>query len=170
MDYIIRDVRPRDLDEVLCLNEEVVPAVNSVPLEMMQWFAKNAAYFRVASKDHREDNLEDNRLAAFLIGMRPGTTYQSLNYRWFCDHYDDFAYIDRVAVAGHARRNGLATILYDDFRQSVPADVSVMTCEVNLRPPNETSMRFHERYGFEQVGSQATEGGDKKVALMARQQ
>lgn len=160
MNCIIRDVLPSDLDEILNLNEEVVPAVNSVPLDMMQWFAEHAFYFRVA--------VIDDRLAAFLIGMRPGTRYASPNYRWFCDHYDDFAYVDRIAVASHARRLGLASKMYDDFRASVPDTVSVMTCEVNIKPPNESSMRFHERYGFEQIDTQSTEGGSKEVALLAR--
>ena len=160
MDHIIRDVATKDLDEILSLNEEVVPAVNSIPIEKMHWFADHAAYFRVATVG--------NRLASFLIGLRPGTDYESPNYIWFCRHYDDFAYIDRVAVASHARRHGLATTMYDDFRQSLPEDVDVMTCEVNLKPPNESSMRFHERYGFAQIGSQATEGGQKEVALMAK--
>ncbi len=57
--------------------------------------------------------------------------------------------------------------MYDDFKATLPGDIEIMTCEVNLRPPNESSMRFHERYGFEQIGSQATEGGAKEVALMA---
>ena len=159
MDYIIRDVATEDLDQILTLNEAVVPAVNSIPIEKMQWFAEHAVYFRVA--------IADDRLGAFLIGLRPGTNYDSPNYRWFCEHYDDFGYIDRIAVASHTRRNGLASKLYDDFKASLPADVGLMTCEVNLRPPNESSMRFHERYGFAQIGSQSTEGGNKEVALMA---
>ena len=159
MDYIIRDVAPEDLDELLNLNEAVVPAVNSIPLEKMQWFAEHAVYFRVATAD--------DRLASFLIGLRPGTDYDSPNYLWFCDHYDEFGYIDRIAVAAHARRNGLATKMYDDFKKALPKGCTVMTCEVNLRPPNESSMRFHERYGFRQIASQATEGGEKEVALMA---
>jgi len=159
MDYIIRDVAPEDLDEILSLNEAVVPAVNSIPLEKMRWFAEHAVYFRVATAD--------DLLASFLIGLRPGTTYDSQNYLWFCDHYDEFGYIDRIAVAAHARRHGLATRMYDDFKAALPRDIAVMTCEVNLRPPNESSMRFHERYGFRQIGSQATEGGEKEVALMA---
>ena len=158
MDYIIRDVAAEDLDEILTLNEAVVPAVNSIPIEKMQWFAEHAVYFRVA--------VADDRLVSFLIGLRPGVAYESPNYRWFCEHYDDFGYIDRVAVADHARRHGLATKMYDDFRAALPADIGQMTCEVNLRPPNESSMRFHERYGFAQIGSQATEGGKKEVALM----
>ena len=160
MDHIIRDVTTEDLDEILSLNEEVVPAVNSISIEKMHWFAAHADYFRVATAD--------GQLASFLIGLRPGIDYESPNYRWFCEHYEDFAYIDRVAVAVHARRHGLATTMYDDFRQSLPDVVDVMTCEVNLIPPNESSLRFHERYGFTQIGSQATEGGQKEVALMAK--
>ena len=159
MDYIIRDVATGDLDEILNLNEAVVPAVNSIPIEKMQWFAEHSAYFRVATAN--------DRLASFLIGLRPGIGYDSPNYLWFCDHYDEFGYVDRIAVADHARRHGLATKMYDDFKAMLPGDIKVMTCEVNLRPPNESSMRFHERYGFEQIGSQATEGGAKEVALMA---
>ncbi len=160
MDFIIRDVAKEDLDEILSLNEAVVPAVNSIPIEQMHWFAEQAAYFRIA--------IADDRLASFLIGLRPGIAYESLNYRWFCEHYEHFGYIDRIAVAAHARRHGLATRMYDDFKASLEGDVGTMACEVNLRPPNEASMRFHERYGFFQVGSQSTEGGQKEVALLAK--
>jgi predicted GNAT superfamily acetyltransferase len=44
----LRDVGEDDLEDVLRLNEASVPAVNSVDLEQMRWFAANAAYFRVA--------------------------------------------------------------------------------------------------------------------------
>lgn len=160
MDISIRDVAIDDLEPVLKLNELSVPAVNSIPYEQMQWFADNASYFRVA------DSAQG--IAGFLIGLRPGTNYASVNYRWFCDHYADFAYVDRIAIADHARRHGLATRFYDDFRNTMPSEVEVMTCEVNIKPPNESSMRFHERYGFKQVDSQTTEGGTKEVALMVR--
>ena len=158
MDVTIRDVAANDLDAVLELNEAAVPAVNSLSIDEMRWFADSAHYFRIA--------VTDERVASFLIGLRPGIDYASPNYRWFVDNYDDFGYVDRVAVAEHARRLGLASRLYDDFRTALPATVAVMTCEVNLRPPNESSMRFHERRGFRTVGTQQTEGGNKEVALM----
>jgi len=94
--------------------------------------------------------------------------YDSPNYQWFSRHYDDFGYIDRVAVDRSARRSGVASALYDDFRTFMSRDVDVLTCEVNLRPPNETSMRFHERQGFRVVARQKTEGGSKEVALMEK--
>jgi hypothetical protein len=156
----LRRVETSDLSTVLRLNEAAVPAVNSVDLAQMRWFADHAAYFRVA--------VRDGDLAGFLIGMRPGTDYRSPNYRWFCDRYEEFAYIDRVAIAEDARRIGLATRLYRDFEASLPPSVDVLACEVNIVPPNESSMHFHKEYGFRAVGTQTLENGHKTVALLAK--
>ncbi len=155
----IKNVTPDDFVDVLQLNEESLPHLSRIDTDELQWFADNAAYFRV---------LRDNeRLAGFLIGLRPGTFYASPNYRWFCDHYDDFAYIDRVTVADWARRRGFADSLYNDFAQS-QSGVAVMTCEVNIRPPNAGSMQFHERQGFNRIGSQVIDDGEKEVAYLEK--
>ena len=156
----LRKAGDTDLEAVLQLNEASVPAVNSVDVEQMRWFAANAAYFSVA--------MRNQQVTGFLIGMRPGTTYASPNYRWFCDKYEDFGYIDRIAIAEGARRLGLATRLYRDFEASLPPNLGVLTCEVNIVPPNESSMRFHADYGFRTVGTQTLDDGRKKVALMAK--
>lgn len=156
----LRRVEEDDLEAVLQLNEASVPAVGSVGLEQMRWFAAHAAYFTVATRD--------DHFAGFLIGMRPGTAYASPNYRWFCDAYEDFGYIDRIAIAPDARRLGLATRLYRDFEASLPSSVAVMTCEVNILPPNESSMRFHENFGFRKVGTQTLDDGRKQVAMLAK--
>ena len=160
MDYILRDVNEVDFEAVLILNQSEVQYVGSVDLQKMHWFAANAAYFRLMTAD--------DKLAAYLIGMRPGTSYESPNYRWFCDRYDDFAYVDRVVVAEFARRDSLASRLYKDFAHAMPDSVGIMTCEVSISPPNGTSMLFHERLGFRQVGSQATVGGTKEVAMLVQ--
>jgi predicted GNAT superfamily acetyltransferase len=159
MSMQISQIEQNDFDEVLRLNEAAVPHVNLIGRDELQWFSENAAFTMVAKID--------NRLAGFLIGLRPGTEYASPNYRWFCDNYDDFAYVDRVAVAQWARRQGIAESLYAAFGQS-QSGTSLMTCEVNIRPPNEGSMIFHERMGFRRVGSQETDGGKKEVALMEK--
>lgn len=158
MSFRLRDLHPEDIDAVLELNESVVPAVNSLGRPEVEWFARNAAYFRVAA--------DGSAIGAFLVGLRSGSDYGSPNYRWFCEHYDDFAYVDRVAVAAMARRCGLASDLYDDFAARVRDEVDVMTCEVNLRPPNPVSMRFHERRGFRRVGRREYDGGAKEVAML----
>jgi len=149
-----------DLDSVLALNEASIPHVNSLNVDELRWFVDHAHYFRVARVD--------NEIGGFLIGLRPGLRYASPNYRWFCGHYDDFGYIDRVAVASNARRRGVASSLYGDFIRTLQGQVAVLTCEVNIRPPNEGSMHFHTGFGFRQVGTQTTESGRKKVALLEK--
>lgn len=156
----LSDITEADLGSVLALNESSVPHVNSIDLEQMRWFAENACYFRVATID--------GRIAGFLVGLRPGLDYGSENYRWFCDNYSDFGYVDRVAVAPTARRFGVASRLYDDFVETLQGKVDRMTCEVNIRPPNESSMQYHQAHGFVQVASQETDGGKKEVALLEK--
>ena len=160
MSHLIRKVELSDLDNLLALNESEVPHVGSIDIERMHWFAKHADYFRVAQ--------QDEQIAGFLIGFRPGSAYQSLNYRWFCERYDEFAYVDRIAVAEAARGLGIASSLYTDFAATLPESYKAMTCEVNILPPNEGSMRFHARLGFREVGTLSSDAGDKKVALLLK--
>lgn len=157
---LIRDVRPADLPTVLTMNEAAVPHVNSIDLTQMRKFADEAAYFRVA--------LADDELAAFLVGLRPDADYHSPNFLWFRQRYDDFAYIDRVAVSEAARRRGLAAALYRDFEATFADCCPCLACEVNLRPANDASMQFHRRMGFEQVGAQTIDGGAKEVAMLIK--
>lgn len=159
MPIVIRDVLPDELSIILAMNEAAVPHVNHIDLAQMQKFSAEAAYFRVA--------LADGQPAAFLVGLRPDADYHSPNFRWFCAHYPDFAYIDRVAVSETARRRGLGAALYRDFEQ-IFARCARLACEVNLRPANEASMEFHRRMGFEQVGSQTIDDGAKEVALLIK--
>ena len=155
----ITEMEQIDFDDVFALNEKSIPHVSRISRDELQWFCDYAAFVLVAKIDAR--------FAGFLIGLRPGTEYTSPNYRWFCNNYDDFAYVDRVAVSEWARRRGIAESLYDAFARS-QSDAPVMTCEVNIRPSNETSMLYHERMGFRQVGSQKTDGGGKEVAFMEK--
>lgn len=156
----ISDFSIADLDDVLALNEAAVPNVNDLDREEMRWFAENAQYFRVAATG--------GDLAGFLIGLHPGLDYPSPNYQWFCARYPRFGYVDRVVVSPAARRRGVASQLYDDFASTLRGYVPLMTCEVNLRPANESSMAYHVRHGFKQVATQETEGGKKEVALMEK--
>ncbi len=161
MKFALSDVAESDLGPVLALNDEEVPQLGRIDSAQLGWFAEHAHYFRVARSD--------GQLAGFLIGLRPGATYASPNYRWFCERYADFGYIDRVAVASRFRRLGLATRLYANFAAELPRSTRMLACEVNLQPPNTDSMHFHERLGFRQVGQQDIEDGAKSVAMLIRQ-
>jgi predicted GNAT superfamily acetyltransferase len=154
------DIAESDLAEVLALNEASVPHVSRIDMEAMRWFARKAEYFRIVRLD--------TQLAGFLIGLGPGLDYASPNYRWFTQRHPRFGYVDRVAVAPDARRLGIASLLYEDYTSRLRGRVPVITCEVNLRPPNESSMAYHEGQGFRRVGAQETEGGKKEVALLEK--
>jgi len=155
----IEHILASDCDDVLQLNESSVPHVSSISAAELQWYLDYAAYTRLIRAEEG--------IAGFIIGLRPGTDYRSPNYRWFCDRYEDFAYVDRIAVASWARRRGIAEMLYKDFAQT-QSGAPVMTCEVNIRPSNEVSMKFHQRLGFQQVGTQESENGTKAVAMLEK--
>lgn len=162
----IRDVRPGDLARVEILNESAIPHVNRIPHELFERFRKEAAYFRVAERDDVAER--DGVLLGFLIALAPGTDYDSPNFLWFRERYESFLYIDRIVVDEAARGLGVGTLFYRDLeRIGREREVPRLTCEVNLRPANDGSLRFHQRFGFEMVGRQETEGGAKEVALMA---
>lgn len=106
---------------------------------------------------------------AFLIAFDQDSTYDSPNFLWFQSRYPRFLYVDRIAVAGTARGLGHARRLYDDlFRFAGEAGHHVVTCEINLRPPNPASDRLHQALGFETVGQAAIHGGAKMVRYLAR--
>ena len=161
MKYSIRDITRADLYAVLALNQSEVPHVGGLEMIALQDFQATAVYFRAATSDEGE-------ILAFLVGLGPGADYASLNYRWFSERYEKFAYIDRIAVAENARRRGIAAALYEDFAEASRSWSPMLCCEVNLLPPNPGSMAFHERLGFSRAGTLETQGGAKKVALLVK--
>lgn len=160
----LRDARPGDLDRVVALNAAAVPHVNAPPRGLFERFQREADYFRVAERVGESDEL---RIEGLLLALGPDADYDSPNFLWFRERHESFLYIDRIVVDAAARGLGLGTLLYRDLeRMAREMGVPRLTCEVNLRPPNEGSLRFHRRFGFEEVGRQETEGGAKEVALM----
>lgn len=142
----IRDLVQRDLAAVHTINEEAVPAMNSLALERLAWFAREAVYFRVAEAD--------SQIAGFLICLAPEAPYDSPNFGWLRDRFTDFLYIDRVAVSSRFHRRGIASALYLDAAATEGRHCRLLAAEVNLRPANPESLRFHQHFGFKPVGSQ----------------
>jgi len=145
---------------LLEMNEGEVPHVNSVPVALFEWFAAEAAYFHVAGVDDRP--------VGFLIGLTPGMPHTSHYYRWFQSRYADFVYIDRIVVGAGSRGRGVGRRLYEHMEEAFRGRRSMLACEVNLVPPNEPSLRFHERLGFRALGTLETEGGAKVVRLLVK--
>jgi len=109
---------------------------------------------------------DEDGLVGLLVACEPGSGYGSTNYRWFDEHFDDFIYVDRIVVAHRVKGRGFGRHLYERLASTYLGVARQMTCEVNIDPPNETSMAFHFRMGFAPVGTQPI--GSKIVALLAK--
>jgi predicted GNAT superfamily acetyltransferase len=95
----------------------------------------------------------------------PGLPYESENYAWFSSRYEKFLYVDRVVVDSGIFSQGLGQLFYKKFIED-SSGYSFLCAEVNLRPRNERSLRFHEKFGFEPVGEQDTNEGKKTVQML----
>lgn len=154
---IIRELTDGDLDLMLAINQENVPAVGSETAETLrQIFEWSSLTLGIEINES---------LIGYCLIMRPGLPYQSMNYQWFCDKYDEFIYLDRVAFTQSHQGKGYGSLLYSEVESRSTAPL--FTLEVNLKPRNEGSLRFHERLGFAEVGQQVT-GNGKLVSLMAK--
>ena len=160
MSIAIRDVGEHDLDSVLALNNSAGQAILPLDAERVRFFIRHADYFRVAEVD--------GQVAGFLIALRPGTPYGSSNYRWFCEHYPDFLYIDRIVVAGSRRGSGLGKIFYADVTSYAEVRLPILACEVFLEPRNDAALIFHGTYGFREVGQHRMEEAGRQVSLLVK--
>lgn len=160
MPTTIRDITSADYDLLLRINNAAAPNVNELTADQFADLHAMSAYARLAQFD--------GRVAGFLLALMPGQDYDSINYRWFCEHYESFVYIDRVVVGKKFRGLGIGNVFYADVQSFAEQRAPMLLCEVNLVPRNDTSLIFHGARGFTEVGQQSTEGGDKRVSLLAK--
>jgi len=158
MDFTISETISDELPLIVKMNQEALPAVSSVNINDMNHFLTIVDYFRSLKVE--------KKLVGFLIALSPGKEYHSVNYKWFEKRFDSFMYVDRIVIDLSYQGNGLGKSFYNDLADFSNNKTDRITCEVNIRPKNEGSMIFHEKYGFVQVGTQTTENGKKEVSLM----
>jgi len=156
--WSVRPALERDHAEVLALNNAAVPHVNALHAEQLDWLAAHSDYFRVCE--------DDRGVVGFVIALANGAAYWSANYAWFGERFDSFLYLDRVVVAERGRRRGVARALYADLTAFACERWPRITLEVNLRPPNPGSLRFHELMGFAEVGVRESDNGQSAVVMM----
>ncbi len=162
----LNELEPRlflesDIDAALELNNLNTPAVGELDHVQLQFLIDHSLYSFAIGAD---------TLHAFCITFAPGAPYTSVNYQWFSKKYTNFVYLDRIVVSEIMRNQTLGEKLYLAVEQRMIKDrcAPILTCEVNLNPPNHGSIRFHNRIGFHEVGQQESKPG-LTVSLLSKQ-
>ncbi len=155
----IRALQISDSSSIWEINEQGLPGTGKVSeqeiLDLLNYSSLSIGLF------------DSNSLLGFVICLPPKTAYGSLNYLWFNERYDDFLYVDRIAVSTANRNQKIGSKLYQAVTDTASKLGVPIAAEVNLRPPNPDSVRFHQRHGFTEIGQ--FEHGQKAVIMMLRQ-
>jgi hypothetical protein len=150
-----------DLAAILDLNEEFVHVLAPLSRGRLELLDSRASYHRVAVDQHG--------VAGFVLAFGSDARHDSVNFGWFAARYPSFLYVDRVVVAARCQGRGVGSLLYRDlFAFAHRERYERVTCEIDADPPNPASERFHEAFGFREVGSQQVEyaaGKPKRVSL-----
>jgi hypothetical protein len=159
-EVVIRAVHESDYAKVVELNAGEVQHTSAMDLDRAFYLDNLSAYHRLAEFD--------GTAAAFLLAMKDHTPYQNDNFSWFAARYEQFLYIDRIVVGSHFQGKGIGSLLYRDlFEYAREQNIALITCEINIIPPNRRSLDFHAKSGFKEVGRQWLDSGQKQVSMQA---
>lgn len=154
----LRDAVAADFDAIVALNAADVAHTSAMDITRLHALDALSVYHRVATVD--------GAVAAFLLAMADDSAYVNDNFGWFAARGPGFVYVDRIVVGAEHRGLGLASRLYVDlFAFARERGAAQIACEYNVIPPNEPSRRFHDRFGFHEVGRQWLDGGAKQVSM-----
>ena len=161
MSIVVRDVREHELDSVLALNNAAGPAILPLDAARLRHFFDHAEYFRVAERD--------GTLAGFLIGVGSQSDHDSSNFRWFCERYPNFFYIDRIVVASRRRGGGVGRAFYADAQSYAELRYPQLACEVFLDEVNDPVLLFHGSFGFREVGQHVMPETEVRAAMLMKE-
>ena len=147
-----------DLRQIWTINQENIPEVGDVPdLDRLNKLINWSSHVIVVRK------LD---IVGFILLMREKEDYDSLNYDFYNSQGVPFLYVDRIAISKNHRRKGLGRSLYQKTFE-IAKELDVMTCcEVNTKPRNDPSLKFHKSFGFEEVGTKDYD--DHSVVYLTR--
>lgn len=156
----IRAASPRDLSDLLEINAQSTPGVARLSDSELAGLLDACPCVRIATMD--------SQVVGYVIAYLSDSPCGGEEFAWFQDHYETFLYVDQVAVASKLRGAGLGAHLYHDVEQWARVRrIPLLTCEVNLRPANPGSLRFHKRHGYHPVQDLETRDG-RNVLLMVK--
>lgn len=147
-----------DFAAILRLNDFEVQHTSPMDLERLRYLDGISCFHKVACVD--------GLVGAFLLAIRHDAPYINDNFSFFASRHSAFVYVDRIVVSAALSRNKLGSLLYTDlFAYARTEHVPLVTCEYNIIPANEPSRRFHDKFGFKEIGTQWVSNGTKRVSL-----
>ncbi|MGH2516909.1 MAG: GNAT family N-acetyltransferase, partial [Ktedonobacterales bacterium] len=156
--HSIRAARLEDSAAIQAINAAGEPGVAPLTTQEMEAIAAGVIRCWIAEAP--------DGISGYLIAYTGDDVYDGEEFAWFQQRYAAFLYIDQIAVAPEARRDGAGFALYQAAgNYALAHDCDALVCEVNVAPLNAVSLRFHRFLGFKDVGEMRTHDG-RTVALL----
>ncbi len=138
---MIREIKQTDIESLLALNNDAVPAVNVLTVDELNVILRMTQKTWVA-----EDN---GRVVGALVVIGPEEPYASANYSWLDSQFTNFCYVDRIIISPSSKRKGYGRLFYDRLDEhAARISAEVLLCEVNVKPENPQSLAFHTSLGW----------------------
>lgn len=157
-DIALREITTENFLDILRLNTSVSELTSVMALPRLQAMCAQPGFHRCIHVD--------GQFAGFILAMRENAEYQNVNFAYFGARYPRFLYVDRIVIDPAFKGLQLGSRMYEAaFAYARTEALSVITCEYNIIPPNEASRRFHDKFGFQEIGQQNFEDGKKTVSM-----
>ncbi len=151
-----RPFEKADTIALLQLNEASIDATGPLDEARLSELQQQGCRITVATAE--------NTVIGFLMAFNEGSKYDSVNYQWFNKQFKSFAYIDRIVIDAASRGHGAGQQFYRTLKEQTACEGRRwLTAEINSVPPNETSLVFHQKQGFVEIGTQSV--GSKVVSM-----
>jgi predicted GNAT superfamily acetyltransferase len=154
----IRGVEHKDFEDIVQLNESEVQYTS--PMDKLKLRQLDAC-----SRFHWVFIVND-QVAAFLLVMDDRSDYENMNLNWFKNRFSNFLYVDRIVVSKAFAGQKIGSQLYEHLISTANSHhYSSIVCEYNIQPMNSVSKAFHDRFGFEEVGTLDHQDRAKTVSM-----
>ena len=140
------DLSIAELDNIYKINQANVPEVGSIAnVSEFQKLLFMGSFNLIAKID--------DEVIGYIVCFRDKSAYGSINYKFFSETISKFLYIDRIAIKDTYRHQGIGKKIYEQvFNKANELGLPVV-CEVNTRPLNKPSLKFHRKLGFTECGT-----------------
>ena len=155
MAITIRPFQEYSQESVLNLNKKHNEALIPMDNKELRFLCDKAELFDIA--------YVDDVPAGYIIALREGIEeHEYKSYKWFCENYSRFLYVDQVVIDEEYWGKGLGACLYQKvFERANKTGVEIIA--VAITADNEASLNFHAKMGFQNVGEQLIRGGTASI-------